>query len=117
MYNLIISQGDMLLMSLILGVCMGATYDILRILRRIIKQGTILVAIQDAIYLLLWTMLDIYVIQVKNAGVLQGYIFAGIMIGVISYLFVTQNINKMLKNIKKRVTIKPTIAQKKESGD
>lgn len=117
MYGLIVEQWDMLLISLLLGVFMGCTYDLLRFLRRIIKHGTLAIAIQDAVYWLLWTITVIYVIQRRNAGVLQAYIFIGIMIGVTAYLFISCFLNKMLKNIKKRVKIKLTIARKRDSGD
>lgn len=107
----------MFFISLALGAAMGAVYDVLRCLRRIIPHNNFFIAIEDIAYWVFWTYVIIDSIHKYNYGSIRGYVFLGIILGGAFYLctiscllifFIShilwfikktsKKINKMLKN-------------------
>lgn len=111
MYELIYSQENMLIISIALGVLMGASYDILRGIRRVLRHNNFWIGVQDALYWFVWAMILIYVLQNYNYGIIRLYIFLAIFTGLIIYLctisrlylFILQQIIQFTKKILKKV--------------
>ncbi len=117
MSQIIYSQSEMFLASLIMGIGMGFTYDVLRSIRKNIKHSDIFVGLEDMVYWLAWTWIFLENIFRYNDGSFRIYIFivaaAGLIIykntisrGVFSLLnyilclaeFIVEKPKKMLKN-------------------
>lgn len=75
----------MLIVSLILGALMGASYDMMRCIRRIVPHGLIFVSIEDFIYWFAWTMIVIDSIVEYNYGEIRIYIFVALLVGFAIY--------------------------------
>lgn len=85
MYQLIISQGRIMLYFIILGVLMAVSYDVLRCVRIFKIHRTVSIGIQDFIYWVIWTYFLIYAVLKYNNGNLRFFIYMSIIIGVIVY--------------------------------
>lgn len=67
------------------GMIIAALYDVLRILRRVVKHSDVIVGIQDYIF---WVVAGIMIFSrvfQANDGILRGYIFLALLIGAYSY--------------------------------
>lgn len=71
--------------SVVLGAALTACYDLLRILRRVVRHGTIWVAVEDFIYWLAVTGAFSVVLYQENDGMVRGFAFLGIVIGMLLY--------------------------------
>jgi len=78
-------QALTFLYSMILGVALGATYDVFRILRMIINSRNISVFIQDVLYFILSGLMTFLFVLRINSGDSRFYILAGEGIGWILY--------------------------------
>ncbi len=75
------------LISILWGGILLLVYDILRIIRRIIKHGAFLIAVQDMIF---WTAASLFIFSMiyrENNGIIRGYSILGMMLGSIFYHF------------------------------
>lgn len=135
MLEIINIQKDMFIISLYLGAGIGATYDFIRCIRRLISHNNIFIAIEDIIYWLIWAFVIIDKIHTYNYGSLRGYVFLGIFIGAVFYFCTiscvmmpllshilyhlkkySKKINKMLKNALKRVKISLVLSKKSRNN-
>lgn len=67
------------------GMMIAISYDVLRILRRIVKHHDIMVGIQDFLF---WVAVGIVVFAMIfqcNDGVVRGYIFMALLLGAYAY--------------------------------
>lgn len=67
------------------GMMIAVLYDVLRILRRVVKHSDVVVGIQDYIF---WVAAGIMIFSMvfqSNDGVLRGYIFLALLLGACSY--------------------------------
>ncbi|MBQ9278083.1 MAG: spore cortex biosynthesis protein YabQ [Lachnospiraceae bacterium] len=85
MFEIIYSQGNMFVVSLIMGICMGAVYDVLRSIRKNFNHSDMLVGIEDIIYWLFFTWLFIENIFKYNDGSFRIYIFVVAITGLVIY--------------------------------
>lgn len=69
--------------SLLYGVIMMAGYDVFRILRRIIRHNPIWVIMEDLVYWISGGLFLFSRIYRENSGILRGYIFIGLLLGMI----------------------------------
>ena len=76
---------DIFLQAACYGMAITAAYDVLRILRRVFRQGDILVGIQDFVFWCLAGVVIFSMIFQCNDGILRGYILVALMIG--GYLY------------------------------
>lgn len=86
------TQAHIFLYSVLSGMVIALIYDVFRIKRRVIKTGVLFVYIED---LLFWIMVAIFVfilVYYFNDGELRGYIFTGIITGVIIYMLLFSKI-------------------------
>ncbi|MBE5943656.1 MAG: hypothetical protein E7258_01925 [Lachnospiraceae bacterium] len=80
-------QLNMLAVSVMMGAFMGITYDALRIIRRIISHNNFFISLEDLIYWLIWTVVCIDNVHEYNEGELRIYIFVGIVVGLVVYIY------------------------------
>lgn len=67
------------------GMMIAASYDILRILRRIIKHSDILVSVEDFVFWVIAGIAIFAMIFQCNDGIVRGYIFLALFIGASLY--------------------------------
>lgn len=75
------------LTSILWGGILLLIYDILRILRRVIKHGAFLIAVQDMIFWVAASLFIFSMIYRENNGIIRGYSILGMMLGSILYHF------------------------------
>lgn len=79
----IAQEGSLLFISLGFGILLMLGYDILRIFRRIIKHGAILMAVEDAIYWIACALGIFAMLYQENDGLLRWFVLAGIALGML----------------------------------
>jgi spore cortex biosynthesis protein YabQ len=75
------------LLSILWGCILLLAYDVLRIFRRLIKHGMILVAVEDLIFWLLASLFIFTMIFHQNNGIIRGFSIIGMLLGIILYHF------------------------------
>ena len=111
MEEFIVEEASLFLDSLFAGLLLMAFYDILRLLRRVIRHKNILVDIEDFLF---WSMAGIFIfalIYSENDGRIRWFIILGIIIGAIVYAksfgsflvkYTARYINKFLNMVLKK---------------
>ena len=95
------------LLFILTGISIGILFDIFRILRRSFKTIDFITYIQDFLFWILAGAILLYSIFSFNNGELRGYIFIGVILGVILYMLslskyiirISVTIIKILKKI------------------
>lgn len=114
----------MFFISILLGATMGISYDFLRILRRVIGHSNFFISLEDILFWIIWALIVIDNIHIYNSGELRGYVFLGLGLGCLIYIYTIgwvlwkcvshilrfarkhhQNIKKSLKNVDKKSKI------------
>lgn len=67
------------------GVFLAACYDVLRIFRGIIPHGPFLTNLEDLVYWIYVAVVVFVELYDKNDGRLRGYVFGGLLAGMILY--------------------------------
>jgi spore cortex biosynthesis protein YabQ len=67
------------------GLFLGASYDLLRLLRGLIPHGDFLINLEDLLYWLYASLVVFVVLYEKNDGELRGYVFLGLLAGLVLY--------------------------------
>ncbi|MDP4095041.1 MAG: spore cortex biosynthesis protein YabQ [Bacillota bacterium] len=80
------SQVYVFLFSLLGGAIISFIYDLFRIKRKAIKTGTLGMLLEDTLYWIIVTIVIFFIVYLSNDGELRGYIFIGVILGVILYL-------------------------------
>ncbi|MBP1753801.1 MAG: hypothetical protein H6Q59_199 [Firmicutes bacterium] len=75
------------LISVLWGGILLVVYDALRIIRRLIRHGAFLIAIEDLIYWLAASLFIFAMIFQKNNGIIRGFSVIGMLLGSILYHF------------------------------
>ncbi len=102
------------------GVMIGISYDLIRILRRIVGHSRVVVGIEDFFF---WIIAGLFVFDYifnTNSGSMRGFIFIGISLGILLYLMtlskwivaqVTKLLVYLIKTIKSilRVLLTPLV--------
>lgn len=84
----IITQLQFFGISVLSGALILLVYDVLRIFRRLVKQGTFVLAIQDIIF---WTIAGVFIFVIiykENNGIIRGYCVMGMTVGMLLYHFI-----------------------------
>ena len=95
-------------MSALLGVCLGAVYDILRLIRILFKHSTVALSTEDIIFCLC-IIFPVFTFVVKiNNGVFRLYLVVGVVMGFWLYResigrFILWSIGGILGKIRKTV--------------
>ena len=69
----------------LIGIFLAASYDVLRILRGLIPHGKLLINLEDLIYWMYVAVVVFVELYDKNDGQLRGYVFGGLLMGMIIY--------------------------------
>ena len=123
MQQSIASQVLVFVYSLFLGVLLGITYDIFRIIRMVINSKNIAVFIQDVLYFIISGVITFLFVLGVNNGDSRFYVLAGEGIGWIIYHITLGNAiykgsNKTVKKIKLKISnIKIEIQKKIQKND
>lgn len=104
------------LIFILVGMVIGITYDIFRILRKSFRTIDFITYIQDFLFWIITGVILLYSIFTFNNGELRSYIFIGILLGLILYMlsiskFFVEICTKIICSIKK--VIKMTFSPKK----
>lgn len=76
------------LISILSGAIVLSVYDVLRILRRVIKHNSIFIAIEDLIF---WVVSSVFIFAMmyrQNNGIIRGFSVMGMAIGMILYHYI-----------------------------
>ena len=76
------------LTSVMWGAILFVLYDLLRIIRRVIKHSEVIVAIQDILYWVISSVLIFRMMYQLNYGIIRGFSVLGITIGMILYKYI-----------------------------
>ena len=90
---MILNQGYIFIIFILNGIFIGILFDIFRILRRTIKTSDFFTYIEDLIFLTVSAATIIYSMFRWNSGEIRGYIFLGIILGLLIY---TLNFSKII---------------------
>ena len=63
----------MFIMSVAVGIALTLSYDLLRVFRRVVSHNSILIAMEDVCFWLIWTYVTLECIHVYGDGVLHWY--------------------------------------------
>ena len=80
----ITSEGSLLAVSFLFGVLLMLLYDIFRIIRHFIKQGTVLTAVEDVFYWLLCAVGVFALLYQENGGLLRWFVIGGVALGMLA---------------------------------
>ena len=96
--------------SFFVGVGLVLFYDVFRILRRVIKHGTVWIGIEDISFWVLCTAAVFLLLYRENDGMMRLFAFVGILFGMGVYLAVLSKfvirifvwiLSKLLKGVQK----------------
>lgn len=75
------------LVSIAWGVILLVIYDCLRIFRKVIKHGIIMISIEDILYWITSAVLIFRMMYDLNDGIIRGFSLLGILLGMILYKY------------------------------
>lgn len=78
-------QTRLLFCAILLGIPLGMCFDVLRVIRLLIRHGKLAAALEDIFFLLLWTGALICFSVVLARGELRGYYVLGSALGFLLY--------------------------------
>lgn len=85
MGDFISHEIDLFLQSAYYGMILGASYDVLRILRRVIRHKNVIVYIEDYLFWVVWGIMLFALIFNYNDGNVRWYVFGAVILGGILY--------------------------------
>ena len=85
MYEFISGQWNMMIISLLLGTCMGFSYDLIRCFRRLVSHNNFFIALSDLVFWLFGACVTIACINRYNYGSLRWYVLFGMFLGFLIY--------------------------------
>ncbi|MGN0356060.1 MAG: spore cortex biosynthesis protein YabQ [Muricoprocola sp.] len=89
--------------SIYTGILLALSYDMLRVLRKIIRHGKLAVNLEDMFYWMAAAFVICKMTYEKNHGEFRGYAFLGILLGVGSICLTEWIFRKIwIKLLKKR---------------
>ena len=96
----------MFIMSVAVGIALTLSYDLLRVFRRVVSHNSILIAMEDVCFWLIWTYVTLECIHGYGDGVLHWYMAVGILFGVVLFHYtiscaLLKSVNNILYKVKK----------------
>ncbi len=85
-------QARLFLATVIIGFCIGAIYDLLRVFRIIVPHKNFLVQLEDLFYWIFVTGLMFYVMLNKNYGEIRAFSIVGALLGMTVYFLTVSKI-------------------------
>lgn len=84
---MIFQEADFVVASFVWGILLLMGYDVLRIIRRIVPHGKILVAAQDLLFWILGSIMVFRMIYEKNDGIIRGTAFITMFFAMFLYRY------------------------------
>ncbi|MEG1291732.1 MAG: spore cortex biosynthesis protein YabQ, partial [Lachnospiraceae bacterium] len=81
----ILKEADVLLISLVMGMAMLFVYDLLRIIRRLIRHGSIMLGMEDLIFWIVSAISLFAMLYQENSGYIRGFVIGGVLLGMLLY--------------------------------
>lgn len=81
----IFKEADFFVVSMFSGCLMVFVYDVLRVLRRLLSHGTVLIAIEDILYWIFCAFFIFAMLYQKNEGLIRGFAIGAILLGMLLY--------------------------------
>ncbi len=85
MADLIYDEAHLFLVCFVLGVVLAMVYDGIRVLRLLFRHKDWLVDVEDLMYWIFTAWMVFWTLFRYNQGVLRGYAFVGMFLGVVIY--------------------------------
>lgn len=92
MNHAISTELQFFFISILWGAIILLAYDVLRIIRRIIKHNSFVLAIQDILF---WAFTSVFIfamIYTENNGIIRGFSVMGVTIGMVLYHYIFSDI-------------------------
>ena len=103
-------QNEMMLFgsAVLLGAALMLLYDVIRICRRILPRGIILVSIEDVIFWIVFGIAVFILLYRENDGAVRGFIVGGIAVGLFLYYqllgrWLMKWMGVLIRSLKKRL--------------
>lgn len=77
--------------SVLMGSAITFVYDWIRVLRRLIKHGAVLLSLEDIVFWLVCGLSVFYMLYRENNGTLRWFAVAGAMIGMLFYKMIVRD--------------------------
>ena len=71
--------------ALACGAALAAVYDGIRIFRRILRHGIVLLSLEDVLYWVLFAVAEFFLLYQVESGMMRAYIFLGSALGAAVY--------------------------------
>ncbi len=81
-----IEQAHLFLIFILNGILIGIVFDIFRILRKSFNTPNIVTYIEDILFWFIAALIVLYSLFVFNNGEIRGFIFIGLVCGIILYM-------------------------------
>lgn len=104
----ILDQGQLFLTGVLAGVLVWFLYDLLRLWRRILPRGTVVVAVEDVIFFFLCAVAGFEFLYPQNLGQVKGFLVLAFLAGTAAYHFLIGRYmvragSKVIHKVKKRI--------------
>ena len=103
-------QNEMMLFgsAVLMGAALMLLYDVIRICRRILPRGIILVSIEDVIYWIVFGIAVFILLYRENDVAVRGFIVGGIAVGLFLYYqllgrWLMKWMGVLIRSLKKRL--------------
>ena len=81
------SQGEIFVIFLIIGICIGVIFDLFRAIRKVFKTVDFLTYIEDIIFMAIAGILVVNNLIIINNGEIRFYIIMSLFFGIVFYFF------------------------------
>lgn len=81
-----LNQAYLFLIFMVNGILIGIIFDVFRILRRSFNTSNLVTYIEDGIFWTISALLLMYSLFIFNNGEIRGYIFIGLLLGIVLYM-------------------------------
>ena len=107
---MVTNQAYLFCIFIINGIIIGMLFDFFRILRKSFKTSDFITYIEDSLFWVLTGVVILYSIFIFNNGEIRFFMFLGIILGLIIYMFLFSSyivkINVIIIRIIKKIILK-----------
>jgi len=91
------------------GILMMLLYNVLQVLRKVIRHSVFAVAVEDILYWVVCGVLIFRMLYLENSGAVRGFAIAAVLLGMLAHLQfekIFHKLRKKLHNFIKSIIIK-----------
>lgn len=92
----VFSQGQIFILFLVLGICIGVIFDIFRASRKTFQTSDFITAIEDVIFVAIVGILLVNTLILTNHGEIRFYIILAVLFGISFYFLTISKICMMI---------------------